>query len=69
MIDGFAEVAPRHGLRQAMAASPLIVGVWTWGRGGGWQGPYISGGGNGAGGSDGGGVRGSFARPSFDILR
>ena len=32
----------------------------TWGRGGGWQGPYISGGGNGVGGSAGGGAAGEF---------
>lgn len=31
-----------------------------WARGGGWQGPYISGGGNGAGGSDGGGAAGEL---------
>ena len=44
----------------AGAETDLIRGVWTWGRGGGWQGPYITGGGNGAGGSDGGGAAGEF---------
>ena len=34
--------------------------MWTWGRGGGWQGPYISGGGNGIGGALGGGSAGEF---------
>jgi hypothetical protein len=43
-----------------MDETDLIRGVWTWGRGGGWQGPYISGGGNGLGGALGGGAAGEF---------
>ena len=48
------------GVGQHALASPLIRGVWTWARGGGWQGPYILGGGNGAEGSNGGGAAGEF---------
>ena len=48
------------GVGQHALASPLIRGVWTWARGGGWQGPYILGGGNGADGSNGGGAAGEF---------
>ena len=47
VIDGWEEygwINPAgrpDGLRQAAAASPLFAGVWTWLRGGGWDGPYI----------------------------
>ena len=61
VIEGFAEVTPLHGLQQALASSPLVRGVWTWARGGGWQGPYITGGGNAVGaGGQGGGATGEF---------
>lgn len=29
-----------HGLRDVMS-NPLVAGVWTWSRGGGWDGPFI----------------------------
>lgn len=44
VIDGFEEHAAMtapHSLRE-IAKSPLYAGVWTWSRGGGWGGPYIS---------------------------
>jgi hypothetical protein len=46
VIDGWEEYASINpagrpdGLREA-SASPLFAGVWTWSRGGGWDGPYI----------------------------
>ena len=60
VIDGFSEVVPAQGLALAMAQSPLIRGSWTWARGGGWQGPYISGGGNAENGAVGGGAAGEL---------
>ena len=54
------ENRPLLGLKQKMDDTDLIRGVWTWGRGGGWQGPYITGGGNGIGGALGGGAAGEF---------
>ena len=49
VIDGFEEHAAsgflgRAGVRpslRALSDSPLFAGVWTWSRGGGWNGPYI----------------------------
>ena len=43
VIDGFEEhagSATPHTLRD-LSGSPLFAGVWTWSRGGGWNGPYI----------------------------
>ncbi|MCX7712922.1 MAG: hypothetical protein N2035_04565 [Chthoniobacterales bacterium] len=40
VIDGFPEVPNPIGLRHWLQ-SPLIVGLWTWSRGGGWFGPYL----------------------------
>jgi hypothetical protein len=43
VIEGWEEYAGRkgpQGLRD-IAANPLLAGVWTWSRGGGWKGPYI----------------------------
>ncbi len=47
VIDGWEEMArlmkpgEPHGLRDIIH-HPLYAGTWTWSRGGGWQGPYIS---------------------------
>ena len=44
VIDGWEEYAgmPKpHGLRDLLN-DQRFVGVWTWSRGGGWKGPYIS---------------------------
>jgi hypothetical protein len=47
VIDGWEEYAwlmkpdQPHGLRD-IAKSPQFAGVWTWSRGGGWDGPYIT---------------------------
>jgi hypothetical protein len=43
VIDGFEEHAanPTQSLRYLWQNSPLMRGVWTWSRGGGWEGPYI----------------------------
>ena len=44
VIDGFdedANVAAPHTLEQ-IRKNPLFAGLWTWTRGGGWEGPYIS---------------------------
>ena len=43
VIDGFEEHAanPGQSLRHLWQSSPLMRGVWTWSRGGGWEGPYI----------------------------
>ncbi len=42
LIDGFEEHrnAPIRSLRQ-LWANPLVRGVFTWSRGGGWEGPYL----------------------------
>ena len=40
VIEGFPEMSQPMGLRDVIA-SPLIVGLWTWSRGGGWFGPYL----------------------------
>lgn len=42
-IEGFEEHAanPSQSLRNLWLNSPLMRGVWTWSRGGGWRGPYI----------------------------
>lgn len=43
VIEGFEEHAanPTQSLRDLWQNSPLMRGVWTWSRGGGWEGPYI----------------------------
>ena len=47
VIEGFEEHLARMGpnqirsLRDVHERSPLFCGVWTWSRGGGWEGPYI----------------------------
>ena len=47
VIEGFEEykntmpTAPYTSLRQLYNNSPLFSGVWTWSKGGGWDGPYI----------------------------
>ena len=44
VIDGFEEhegTAAPHTLHD-FANNPLFAGVWTWSRGGGWRGPYIT---------------------------
>jgi hypothetical protein len=43
VIEGFEEHAanPTQSLRHLWQNSPLMRGVWTWSRGGGWRGPYI----------------------------
>lgn len=40
VINGFEENAVRTGLRDILGHS-LVVGVYSWSRGGGWYGPYI----------------------------
>ena len=48
VVDGFEEykntmpTAPITSLKQLYAQSPLLSGVWTWSKGGGWDGPYIT---------------------------
>jgi len=48
VIDGFEEykntmpTAPITSLKQLYEQSPLLSGVWTWSKGGGWDGPYIT---------------------------
>ena len=44
VINGFSEMTPslKKGLKDIID-SPLIRGLWTWSRGGGWWGPYIHG--------------------------
>ena len=44
VINGFSEMSPslKKGLKD-IVDSPLIRGLWTWSRGGGWWGPYIHG--------------------------
>jgi len=47
VIDGWDEYRwlqpdyPYHGLR-SLCGVPQFAGVWTWSRGGGWRGPYIT---------------------------
>jgi hypothetical protein len=41
VIEGFEEHSSTENLRALWQNSPLMVGVWTWSRGGGWKGPYI----------------------------
>ena len=47
VIEGFEEHLARMGtnqirsLRDLYQQSPLFCGVWTWSRGGGWEGPYL----------------------------
>lgn len=40
LLNGFEENAVKTGLKE-LAAHPLIQGVYSWSRGGGWYGPYI----------------------------
>ena len=40
VINGFEENAVKSGLRDVLGNS-LVVGVYSWSRGGGWYGPYI----------------------------
>ena len=44
VINGFSEMSPseKKGLKDIID-SPLIRGLFTWSRGGGWWGPYIHG--------------------------
>jgi hypothetical protein len=47
VIEGFEEHLTRmsptqiRSLRDLYQQSPLFYGVWTWSRGGGWEGPYL----------------------------
>jgi hypothetical protein len=47
MLNGFEEFSQimkpgqKHGIRDLLD-DPKFVGLWTWSRGGGWTGPYIS---------------------------
>ena len=40
VLNGFSELRSPRGLRK-LAENPLICGVFTWTRGGGWYGPYL----------------------------
>lgn len=44
VINGFEEYEGMEGLKclNDLKANPNFKGVWTWSRGGGWKGPYIS---------------------------
>jgi hypothetical protein len=42
VINGFSELIKPIGLKD-IVKNPQIVGLWTWARGGGWNGPYING--------------------------
>lgn len=46
VIDGFEELKASRTKRpyslNQVKDNPLIKGVWTWSRGGGWHGPYVS---------------------------
>ncbi|WP_344525079.1 hypothetical protein [Streptomyces albiaxialis] len=45
VINGFEEYGDADGTPRGLADladNPLFAGVWTWSRGGGWRGPYIS---------------------------
>lgn len=41
VIEGFKEQSERKGLKDIIK-NPLIVGIYTWSRGGGWYGPYVT---------------------------
>ncbi len=47
VIEGFEEhlsrmsVSSARSIRDIYQRSPLLAGIWTWSRGGGWEGPYI----------------------------
>jgi hypothetical protein len=41
VINGWEEDKPKKGLRD-FVSHPNYAGVWTWSRGGGWGGPYIT---------------------------
>ena len=41
VIEGFAEQRERKGLKDIIR-HPLLAGVYTWSRGGGWYGPYVT---------------------------
>lgn len=47
VIEGFEEHLSRmsasspRSIRDIYQRSPLLAGIWTWSRGGGWEGPYI----------------------------
>ena len=43
VINGFSEMSTKMGLQNLIPSNPLVKGVWTWSRGGGWWGPYIKG--------------------------
>ncbi|MBI9063891.1 MAG: hypothetical protein JEZ14_18050 [Marinilabiliaceae bacterium] len=44
VINGFEEYQGMEGLKSLsdLKSNPNFKGVWTWSRGGGWKGPYIS---------------------------
>jgi len=44
VINGFEEYAgdPNPKCLNDLRGNPLLKGVWTWSRGGGWKGPYIT---------------------------
>jgi len=44
VINGFEEYEGMEGLKSLsdLKSNPNFKGVWTWSRGGGWKGPYIS---------------------------
>ena len=47
VIEGFEEhlasmnASQIRSIRDVYSRSPLLYGIWTWSRGGGWEGPYI----------------------------
>jgi hypothetical protein len=41
VINGWEEMHPKKGIRD-LVGSPLLAGVWTWSRGDGWAGPYVT---------------------------
>lgn len=45
VLEGFSEVTPKEGQLNNLiefGEHPNFAGVWTWTRGGGWMGPYIT---------------------------
>ena len=45
VVNGFEEYGQADGAPRGLAGlvdNPLFAGVWTWSRGGGWRGPYIT---------------------------
>ncbi len=42
VLNGFSEAKQNTGLRDILP-HPLVVGIYTWTRGGGWYGPYVTG--------------------------